>query len=314
MASLLRSDPKLSLPSGPNGRRRRSGLLREEMRDGYLMVSFWLVGFLVFTMGPILAALGLSFTNWDLISPAKWSGLANYRTLLRDDLIRVSLYNTLYYTLISVPVGTAGALLLALAMNMKLRGMRLYRTLYYLPSIIPAVATALLWLVIFHPEFGIANYLLQQVGLPKQIWLLDPQLAKPVLILMGLWGVGGGMPIFLAGLQAIPRELYEAAEIDGSNRWHSFINVTLPLLTPVIFFSVITGVIGSFQVFTSAYIATDGGPQNATLFYVLLLYRHAFQFFKMGYASAMAWLLFIIILLFTVIQFRLAQRWVHYEV
>jgi multiple sugar transport system permease protein len=295
-------------------RRRRSGLLREEMRDGYLMVGFWLLGFLIFTTGPILASLGLSFTNWDLISPAKWSGLANYRTLIRDDLIRISLYNTLYYTVISVPVGTAGALLLALAMNMKLRGMRLYRTLYYLPSIIPAVVTALLWLVLFHPEFGIANYVLQQVGLPKQIWLLDPQLAKPVLILMGLWGVGGGMPIFLAGLQAIPRELYEAAEIDGSSGWNSFINVTLPLLTPVIFFSVITGIIGSFQIFTSAYIATDGGPQNATLFYVLLLYRHAFQFFKMGYASAMAWLLFVIILLFTVIQFRLAQRWVYYEV
>lgn len=304
----------IKIPTYQPQRKKRSGLAREEMRDGYLMVGFWLIGFLVFTAGPIAASMGLSFTNWDLISPAKWAGLANYRTLLKDDLISTSLYNTLYFTILSVPLSTIAALLLALAMNMKIRGIYLYRTLYYLPSITPAVATALLWLVIFQPEFGIANYMLQKLGLPKQLWLLDPAQAKPILILMALWGVGGGMPIFLAGLQSIPRELYEAAEIDGSNHWNSFISVTLPLLTPVIFFSLITGIIGSFQIFTSAYIATDGGPENATLFYVLLLYRNAFQFFKMGYASAMAWLLFIIVLIFTVLQFRLAQRWVHYEV
>lgn len=299
---------------GSVGRRRRSGLAREEMRDGYLMVGFWLVGFLIFTAGPILASMGLSFTAWDLIADPKWAGWSNYRTLLKDDLIHVSLWNTLYFTAVLVPLSTIGALLLALAMNLPLRGIRLYRTLYYLPSITPAVATTLLWLLIFQPEFGVANYLLRQVGLPKQLWLMDPDLAKPILILIALWGVGGSIPIFLAGLQAIPPELYEAAEIDGSNRWNSFRRVTLPLLTPVIFFSVITGIIGSFQVFTSAYIATDGGPENATLFYVLLLYRNAFQYFKMGYASAMAWLLFVIVLLFTILQFRLARHWVHYEV
>lgn len=295
-------------------RRPRSGLAREEMRDGYLMVGVWLIGFLIFTAGPIIASLGLSFTTWDLISDAQWSGLTNYATLLKDDLVRISLWNTLYFTAVLVPLSTVGALLMALALNMKLRGVRFYRTLYYLPSITPAVATTLLWLMIFQPEFGVANYFLQKAGLHKQLWLMNPTLAKPVLILIALWGIGGGMPIFLAGLQAVPRELYEAAEIDGSNRWNSFFNVTLPLMTPVIFFSVTTGIIGSFQVFTNAYIATDGGPGNATLFYVLLLYRNAFQYFKMGYASAMAWLLFLLVLIFTIVQFRLAKRWVYYEV
>ena len=284
------------------------------MRDGYLMVGFWLVGFLLFTAGPIAASMGLSFTDWDLISDAKPSGLSNFRALIKDDLIHLSLWNTLYYTVALVPLSTAGALVMALMLNIRLRGIRFYRTLYYLPAVIPAVATTLLWLVIFQPEFGLANFLLKKVGIPEQIWLLDPLLAKPVLIVMALWGIGGSMPIFLAGLQAIPQELYEAAEIDGSNWWTSFRHVTLPLLTPVIFFSVITGVIGTFQVFTSAYIATNGGPQNATLFYVLLLYRNAFQYFKMGYASAMAWVLFVIVLIFTIIQFRLARRWVYYEV
>lgn len=312
----LTSSPKAAQDAPPHRpkRRPRSGLAREEMRDGYLMVGFWLIGFLIFTAGPIVASLGLSFTTWDLLSDAQWSGITNYGTLLKDDLVRVSLWNTIYFTALLVPLSTVGALLLALTMNMKLRGMRLYRTLYYLPSITPAVATTLLWLMIFQPEFGVANYFLQKVGLHKQLWLMDSRLAKPVLILIALWGIGGGMPIFLAGLQAVPRELYEAAEIDGSNRWNSFFHVTLPLMTPVLFFSVITGIIGSFQIFTNAYIATDGGPGNATLFYVLLLYRNAFQYFKMGYASAMAWLLFLLVLLFTIIQFRLARRWVYYEV
>lgn len=295
-------------------RRRRSGLAREEMRDAYLMVAIWLVGFLIFTAGPIVASLWLSMTKWDLISDAQWTGIDNFRAMVKDDLIWTSLWNTLFYTLILVPLSTAGALGLALAMNLKLRGMRFYRTVYYLPSITPVVATTLLWLMIFQPEFGVANYVLQKFGIPKQLWLLSPEQAKPVLILMALWGVGGGMPIFLAGLQAIPREFYEAAEIDGSNHWNSFVYVTLPLLTPVLFFSVITGIIGSFQVFANAYVATNGGPENATLFYVLLLYRNAFEYFKMGYASAMAWVLFIIVLVFTIFQFRLARRWVHYEV
>lgn len=295
-------------------RRRRSGLAREEMRDGYLMIAIWLIGFLIFTAGPIVASMWLSLTEWDLISDAEWTGLTNYRKMIQDDLIWTSLWNTFYYTVILVPLSTAGALALALAMNLKLHGIRLYRTIYYLPSITPVVATTLLWLMIFQPEYGVANYVLQKFGIPKQLWLLSPQQAKPVLILISLWGIGGGMPIFLAGLQAIPREFYEAAEIDGSNSWNSFVYVTLPLLTPVIFFSVITGIIGSFQVFANAYVATNGGPENATLFYVLLLYRSAFADFKMGYASAMAWVLFIIVLVFTIIQFRLARRWVHYEV
>jgi len=315
MANHASSDTPLSETwSTKPQRRRRSGLAREEMRDAYLMVAIWLVGFFIFTVGPIIASMWLSLTKWDLISAAQWIGITNFRTMLKDDLIWTSLWNTFYYTLILVPLSTVGALGLALAMNLRLRGMRFYRTVYYLPSITPVVATTLLWLMIFQPEYGIANYVLQKLGIPKQLWLLSPEQAKPVLILMALWGVGGGMPIFLAGLQAIPREFYEAAEIDGSNYWNSFLYVTLPLLTPVIFFSVVTGIIGTFQVFANAYVATNGGPGNDTLFYVLLLYRNAFQYFKMGYASAMAWVLFIFVLIFTIIQFRFARRWVHYEV
>ena len=273
--------PTETLPSSTSltkpQRSRRSGLAREEMRDAYLMIGIWLIGFLIFTAGPIVASMWLSLTTWDLIDDAKWTGLDNYRAMLKDDLIWTSLWNTLYYTLILVPLSTIGALGLALAMNLKLHGMRFYRTVYYLPSITPVVATTLLWLMIFQPEFGVANYVLQKFGIPKQLWLLSPEQAKAVLILIALY-------------------------------------VTLPLLTPVIFFSVITGIIGSFQVFASAYVATAGGPENATLFYVLLLYRNAFEYFKMGYASSMAWVLFIIVLIFTIFQFRLARRWVHYEV
>jgi multiple sugar transport system permease protein len=294
-------------------RRRRSALAREEMRDGYLMMLPWLVGFVVLLAGPMLYSLYMSFTNWQMLVPEVWTGLANYREMAGDELVRTALGNTAYYTLAAVPLYTLLGLALGLVMAGKIAGIRLYRTAYYLPSVTPIVATALLWMLIFQPEFGFANWALGLIGVPKQLWLMSPDQSKPVLVFMHLWGVGGSMPIFLAGLKGIPPELYEAARIDGAGRWSAFRHVTLPLLSPVLFFVVITGFIGGFQVFTSAYVATAGGPANSTRFFVLHLYDTAFSYFRMGYASAMAWLLFTIVLLFTLVQFAVARRLVYYE-
>ncbi len=302
------------------GRRSTSALARTERRDGYLFILPWAIGFLVFFMGPMLASLILSFMEWQLLLSPKWVWLRNYQvmfagteTLIRDRLITIALLNTASYTFFSVILYTILALFLSLALNPDIRGMRIYRTMYFVPSVTPIVASVLLWLILFHPSLGAINYVLSVFGIPKQGFFTDVTQSKPTLIFMHLWTVGGALPIYLAGLKGIPEELYEAARIDGAGLMKVFRYVTLPLLSPTIFFVVITGFIGGFQVFTQAYIATSGGPQNSTLFYVLYLYNNAFLFFKMGYASAMAWILFVIILVFTVIQFWVAQRWVYYE-
>jgi multiple sugar transport system permease protein len=230
-----------------------------------------------------------------------------------DPLFYTSLYNTAFYTLLGVPLYLIAALVMALLLNLPLRGIPIYRTIYFLPSLTPAVANALLWVWIFSPDFGLANHLLGLVGLPAQKWLFDVNLAKPALILMGLWGIGSQMIIFLAGLQGIPQSLYEAASIDGAGSGRRFWHITLPMLSATIFFNLVIGIIGSFQVFTTVYIATEGGPRNATLFYVLYLWRNGFDYFKMGYASALAWVLFVIVLVLTLIQFGMARRLVYYE-
>lgn len=291
----------------------RPGLLWREAADGWLFLLPWLIGFVVLTAGPMIASAALSFTEWEILTPPKWVGLDNYAAMFRDPLFGQSLWNTVYYTVLGVPAYLLASLAIALMLNLNVRGTPIYRTIYFLPSLTPAVANALLWVWIFNPDFGLANVLLSGFGLPGQKWLFDPQLAKLCFILMGVWGAGQQMIIFLAGLQGIPQELLEAASIDGASHWRQFWHVTLPLLSPTIFFNLVIGIIGSFQVFTVAYIATNGGPQNATLFYVLYLYRNAFQYFKMGYASALAWVLFLIILVFTLMQFRLAKRFVYYE-
>lgn len=291
----------------------RRSILWSETRDAFLFLMPWILGFLLFTAGPMLASLYISFTRWEIVTPAIWVGPSQYLRLLHDDRFYLSLYNTAYYVFIGVPLHLFLALLAALAMNMDLRGIRFYRTLYYVPSITPAVANAILWLWIFHPQWGLANAALQGLGLKPLYWLQDPRLAKPAFILMSFWTIGGQMVILLAGLKGIPEVLYEAAEIDGANAWHRFWRVTLPLLTPALFFNLIIAIIGAFQVFTQAYIMTEGGPSYATLFYVLYLYRMAFENFRMGYASAMAWVLFLIILIFTLLQFRISERWVFYE-
>jgi multiple sugar transport system permease protein len=291
----------------------RRSLLWREAVDGYLFILPWFLGLVIFIAGPMVASFLLSFTRWEIVTPAKWVGLMQYRALLADDRFYLTLYNTAYYVLIGVPLHLLLALLAALAMNMKLWGIRFYRTVYFIPSITPVVASSLLWLWIFNPEFGLANAALNALGLPSLYWLQDPKLAKPTFILMSFWTIGGQMVILLAGLKGIPRSLYEAAEIDGAGSWVSFTAITLPMLSPAIFFNLILAIIGAFQVFTQSYIITGGGPENATLFYVLYLYRMAFENFRMGYASALAWVLFLIILLFTYFQFKLSDRWVYYE-
>ncbi|MBI2939629.1 MAG: sugar ABC transporter permease [Chloroflexi bacterium] len=279
------------------------------------MIAPWILGLVIFTAAPLLFNLGLIFMEWSILTPPKFAGLGNLERLLGDRLVPIALYNTAYYTFIYVPLHVVSALLAAMALNARLRGQHFFRTVYYLPSITPQVANVMLWMWIFNPEFGLANVLLRAVRLPPALWFADPEWAKPGLILMGLWTLGSAMIIFLAGLQGVPEPLYEAAKIDGATSWDQVWHVTLPMISPVIFFNFVVGVIGSFQVFTSAYIISggQGGPANSTLFLVLYLFRQGFEFFRMGYAATISWLLFLIILGFTGLQFYLARRWVYYE-
>jgi multiple sugar transport system permease protein len=273
----------------------------------------WLVGFLVLVAGPMVASIGIALTSWDLLRPPKFIGFDNFVRMWNDNLFWMSLVNTAYYTFIGVPLHLMAALVVALSLNAGRRGTNILRTAFYVPSITPAVASALLWYYILNADFGLANAALRLVGLPTVGWLTNPAAAKPALILMGLWSIGPAMVIFLAGLQSVPDALYEAASLDGAGSWARFRHVTLPLISPVVFFNLVLGIINSFQVFTQAFIMTDGGPEDATLFLVLLIYRHAFQFLRMGYAATLAWALFAIVLFFTIIQFRVANRWVYYE-
>lgn len=306
-ADLARAQPGVAT-------KRQSKMERREALWGWFFIAPWLIGFVVFTLWPVLASLALSFTDYELITAPKWIGPKNFVDLFtRDRRFLLSLYNTVYYVAFSVPLSILTAFILSLLLNVRLRGMNVYRTVFYLPAITSGVAVSLLWIWLFNPQFGLINYLLRSVGLPAPGWLNDAAWAKPAFILMSLWSVGGTTVIFLAGLQGVPRSLYEACEIDGANTWQRFWNITVPMLTPVIFFNLILGIIASFQVFTQAYVMTQGGPQDATLFYVLYLFRQGFAQLRMGYAAAMAWILFIIILVLTLIQFRLANRWVYYE-
>jgi multiple sugar transport system permease protein len=280
---------------------------------GYIFIGPFILGFFIWFLGPTLYSAYLSMTEWNLISPAKFVGLANFQYMFSDKLLWTALKVTFTYTLIIVPLGLVLGFMLALLMNTKVRGIRMFRTIYYLPSIVPAVANAVLWAWIFNTEYGLLNVILRFFGVPKIAWLIDTRYALPAIILMGLWGVGGGMVIYLAGLQGIPAVYYEAAEIDGADRIQQLFNITIPLMSPVLFFNLIMGIIGSFQVFTAGYLLTNGGPENSTLFFVLYLYRNAFQFLNMGYAAALGWLLFFIILALTLIVFRYIGKNVYYE-
>ncbi len=286
---------------------------REEV-EFYIAIALWLIGFLLFTGGPILFSLGMSFTNWTGLTNREWVGLVNYEKLfLGDRLFWIVLKNTFYYSFASVFLGTIGALAAAVLMNQKVPGIAVFLTLYYLPSVTSGVAIAIMFLWLFNPQVGLINYLLSLVGIKGPGWLASQQWAMPALILMSLWGIGANMIILLAGLQGIPEHLYEAARIDGANKWHEFRHVTLPMLSPVLFYVVVISIIGSFQIFDNVYVMTRGGPGTATLVYVMHLYQNAFEYQKMGYASAMAWILFLIILGLTWLQFRSSKYWVYYE-
>jgi multiple sugar transport system permease protein len=291
----------------------RSPLKRREALTGYLFIAPAVLGFLIWIAGPMLFSAWISLTEWDLLRPPEFVGLGNYQLMLKDALFWQSLRVTFYFTLVSVPLFQAVAFAVALLMNVNVRGISVFRTIYYLPSIVPLVANALLWAWVFNSDFGLLNAGLRAIGLPKVLWLQDPAWTMPALIVMSVWGVGGAMLIYLAGLQGVPQQLYEAAEIDGATYWHRFIHVTIPMMSPVIFFNLLLGLIGALQTFTQAYIITNGGPQNATLFYALHIYRSAFRDFKMGYASALAWVLFAIVLLLSVLVFRYLGRQVYYE-
>jgi multiple sugar transport system permease protein len=306
----------MTLNTGVKARRTRrsQSLARRETLTFYLLISPWLIGLLLFVLGPMVASLVLSFTRWDLLSPAKFIGLQNYEKMFaRDPLFWQSLKVTAIYTCVYVPVELAGGLILALVLNQRLRFVGVFRTIYYLPSVLPGVAFVVLWMWILHPDVGLINTLLSYIGIQGPRWLADPDWALPALLMMSLWGLGRTMVIYLASLQGIPQQLYEAAAIDGAGRWHSFWRITLPMLTPTIFFNLVLSIISTFQTFTSAFVATDGGPLDSTLFYVLYLFRQAFQFFNMGYASALAWVLFVIILVLTLLIVRSSDRWVYYE-
>jgi multiple sugar transport system permease protein len=300
-------------PQGSETRRRLLSLSAKRTIIGYIFISPFILGFLFFFIGPTIFSAWLSMTEWNLITPPKFVGLQNFLHMFDDKLLAQSIRVTMIYSLVSVPVALVLGFMLALLMNTKVRGIRIFRTLYYLPSIVPAVANAVLWAWIFNSEFGLLNVILRAMGMPKINWLIDVNYALPAIILMGFWGVGGGMIIYLAGLQGIPEVYYEAAEIDGAGRWGQLWNVTIPLMGPVLFFNLIIGIIASFQVFTAGYLLTDGGPQNSTLFYVLYLYRVGFRNLEMGYAASLGWLLFFIILLMTLFVFKYIGKNVYYE-
>jgi ABC-type sugar transport system permease subunit/ABC-type glycerol-3-phosphate transport system substrate-binding protein len=291
----------------------KGSYFRAEWKHGVICALPFLIGFLIFTGGPLLFSIVISFSSFDGLNPAVFTGLRNYAFLFfGDEVFWTSLYNTVFMV-VGVPLGMAVGLAIAVLLNLKIRGVAVWRTLFYLPSIVPVVAASILWIWILNPQSGLLNNLLASIGLQGPRWLTDPDTSKWSLILMGLWSAGGGMIIWLAGLKGISESYYEAASIDGATTWQQFRYITLPMLTPYIFFNLVMGLIATFQIFTQAFIMTEGGPDNSTLFYVYHLFNNAFRYLQMGYAAAMAWILFIIVLLITAFQMHYSKRWVHYE-
>lgn len=288
---------------------------------GLAFASPWLIGFLAFTVYPFFGSFYLSLTEYDLFNAPRWIGFDNYKEIFQDESFYKSLRNTFYMAGIAVPISLVSSLLMALLLNFKVKGISVYRTIFYLPAVIPIVASAILWTWLLNPDYGLINIFLRSIGLPDPAWLLDPAYTKPSLILMSLWGSGAGALIFLAALQGVPQQYYEAAHIDGANVWYRFWKITLPALSPVILFQLIMGLIGAFQIFTESYILAGGrvdgggslgGPDQSLLFYAVNLYQEAFVFLKMGYASALAWILFIIVLIITAVLLKTSGRWVYY--
>lgn len=295
--------------------RTRSGLSQRTQEElwAYLFISPWVIGFLIFTAGCMAFSAGLSLFDTDLLETTKFIGFNNFVNLAHDPLFWNALRVTVIYTVISVPFGTAIALLIAVLLNQKIRPLGFWRTVYYLPALVSGVAVAVLWGWVLDPDYGLLNTALGFFGLPQPRWLLSEFWVIPGLAMIALWGAGSQMLLYLAGLQNIPTQLEEAARIDGASAFVVFFRITLPLLTPTIFFNFIINMIGSFQVFNTNYVLTQGGPNNASTTLVLFLYTKAFAQFHFGYASAVAWVLFVIILAFTLLVFRTSSRWVYYE-
>jgi multiple sugar transport system permease protein len=300
-------------PQRRRQRQRLAGQTRLEFRWGVLMATPAILGFVIFTIGPMLASFFFSLTDWTIGATPNFVGADNYTRLVGDELFWKSLSVTTYYTLGAVPLTLIVGFFLALLLNQRVRGLSFWRTLYYVPTLVPAIANAILWLWIFNPDFGLLNSVLRQAGLPTSQWIYSETAVVPSLVIMSTWGFGNAMVIFLAGLQGVPRHLYEAVSIDGGGTWARFRYVTLPMMTPTIFYNLVVGVIGTFQVFNQAYVMTQGGPNNASLFYIFYLYRTAFTESEMGYASALAWVLFMVIMVVTFLLFQNARRWVYYE-
>lgn len=300
-----------------SGRRTRFGL-SDETRAGWLAIAPWLVGFAIFTAFPFLASLYFSFTKYDVINPPQWIGLDNYQRLFTHDrLFPLAIRNTFIYALMYVPLHLVASLSVALLLNEARHARGVFRTAFYLPSMTPAVATAYLWVWMLNPNDGLINRTLRWLHLPAPAWTVDPFWTKPTIAISQVWMMGSAMILFLAALQGVPKDLYEAATLDGAGRWERFRSVTLPMISGVTFFLATVSIIASLNVFTQGYVMfdKDGGPQNSALFIVMYLFKRAFGsgYFQMGYASAIAWILFLMILVITVIQFRLSKRWVYYE-
>lgn len=282
---------------------------------GWLFAMPAILGLLIFTLGPMIYSLFMSFTDYTGSNSPAFVGLENYKRMFsgEDQYFYKSLAVTFYFVILSVPTGIIYSFLLAILLNQNVKGKAVFRTIFYLPSIVPIIAISFIWLWLLNPDLGLANELLRSLGLPGSQWIFGEKTVVPSLALMNLWTTGGTMIIFLAGLQDIPRSLYEAIEMDGGSRFAKLRHITIPMMTPTIFFNLIMGIINGFQVFSQAYVMTNGGPNNASLFYVFYLYREAFQFSQMGSASAIAWVLFVIIMILTYIVFRTSNKWVYYE-
>jgi multiple sugar transport system permease protein len=286
---------------------------KQEERAFYLFISLWLLGFIAFTGGPTIASFFISFTNWTGVKTIEFIGLGNYSDMFKDKLFWITLKNTTYYALASVFFGTAVALLIALLLNQDIPGRNFLRTIFFMPSVTQGVAIAIMWLWILNPQVGLLNYGLSFLGIKGPGWVTSQNWAMPALIIMAVWQNGQTMIILLAALQGVPRMFYEAASLDGAGQWAKFRHVTIPMISPALFFVLVLGVVGSFQIFTTVAVMTQGGPGSATLVYVYYLFQNAFSYFKMGYASALGWVLFIIVAALTWVQFVAGRRWVHYE-
>lgn len=298
-----------------------SRLGRAQIKLAMLFIAPWVIGFLAFSLYPIITTLYYSFTEYNLFTPPKWVGLQNYIDMFSDENFRCALYNSLYFVVIGVTLQLALAIFTAILLNMDVRGKSFFRTIYYLPALVPPVAGALIWVWLLNPQYGLVNALLRMLHLPEPLWLSSAEWSKPAIILIVLWGIGNTMVVYLAGIGEIPPEYYEALEIDGGNAWHKFTAITWPMLTPVTLFQLINGIIAGFNMFTQSYVVSltrgrtpgdIGGVGNSLLFYAPNLYREGFSYLKFGYASAQAWFMLLIVLLVTAIILKTAPKWVHY--